>query len=388
MPKAHRKPAAVAELESAIVRTVQALGAISRIELARQLKLVASTAGIYVDRLIEQGYLVERSKTTRGLGRPPVLLEIAPERGRFVGVDFDARQIMAVAVDFAQQPLVRLRRTIPTRATVRRVLSLVEQLVAEVIGDSSSDVLGIGLGVPGPVDTKQGISRHYRFIRGWHDVAIGSQVAAEFGVPVEVENNSRSMALGELWCGEGRGRRDLVCLSIRSGIGTGVIVDGSLLGGAHNQAGEIGRWVYPLGGDRPRTIEDIASLTGILAAAHERRSTTSLRSALRAVGGSLSVADLLQAAEAGDSLATSLVREAAVVHGWIAHQLVELLDPQRLIVAGPLVASDDYLAVLLDEAARLGGEERREMIARSTLGEWAAALGAAALAFHRWKPRR
>ena len=152
MPKTKKKPQAVANLESAVVRLVRAKGAIARIELARELKLVASTAGIYVDRLIERGYLVESVRAVRGLGRPPVMVELNPQGGRFIGVDFDARQVMAVAVDFAQQPLEQVRRTIPPRATTARVLSIIESLVAEVIGSRRRDVLGIGLAVPGPID--------------------------------------------------------------------------------------------------------------------------------------------------------------------------------------------------------------------------------------------
>ncbi|HEX4149516.1 MAG TPA: ROK family protein, partial [Pirellulales bacterium] len=331
-----KKPQAVANLESAVVRLVRARGAIARIELARELKLVASTAGIYVDRLIERGYLVESVKAVRGLGRPPVMVELNPQGGRFIGVDFDARQVMAVAVDFAQQPLEQVRRTIPPRATTARVLAIIESLVAEVIGSRRRDVLGIGLAVPGPIDPEQGISREYKFIRDWHDVAIGPQIAARFQVPVHVENNLRSLALGELWCGQGRGLNHLVCLGIRSGIGSGIIADGKLLGGANNRAGEIGRWIYsPSAKSAARTIEDTVSLTAILAEAQQRLAGGEA-STLGKPGDAPTVAELLAAAAAGDELALELVQQAARVHGWVAHQLAQLLDPQRVIVAGPL----------------------------------------------------
>src|SRR4051794_32415112 len=105
MPNVVKKPRAIADLESAIVRLVRARGAVSRVDLARELKLVASTAGIYADRLIRDGFLVESKTATRGLGRPPVLISLNPRGGRFIGVDFDARQVMAAAVDFDQRPL-------------------------------------------------------------------------------------------------------------------------------------------------------------------------------------------------------------------------------------------------------------------------------------------
>ena len=90
-----------------------------------------------------------------------------------------------------------------------------------MIGSKPDDVLGIGLGVPGPIDAERGIALDYRFIQDWRNVPIGARIGSRFDVPVFVENNLRSMALGELWCNSGAGLRDLICLGIRSGIGSG-----------------------------------------------------------------------------------------------------------------------------------------------------------------------
>src|SRR3954454_18248177 len=396
MSKKVKRPHAVADLESAMVRQVRAHGAISRVALARELKLVASTAGIYADRLIESGYLVESKPMARGLGRPPVLITLNPRKGRFIGVDFDARQIMTVALDFAQQPLEQRSRTIPARANTGRVLGMIEDSIREIIGPTPGDVLGIGLGVPGPVDAASGIARAYKFFPDWRDVPVKARIAAAFEVPVFVDNILRSMALAELWCGEGRGLRDLVCLGIRSGIGTGIIVGGKLLHGANDLAGEIGRWacpddVVPASGvpsgaqERPvRTIEDVASVTAMLAEAGARSSGDRTGRP----GDMPTVAQLLAAAAAGEPQARALVERSASLHGWIVHQLALLLDPERVIIAGPLVEGDVYLDALRRGATRLGGPMLGTRVVRSTLGASVGALGAAALAFHHWRPRR
>ncbi|HEX4128671.1 MAG TPA: ROK family transcriptional regulator [Pirellulales bacterium] len=375
MPKIIKKPQAVANLESALVRAVLAGGGLSRVELARELKLVPSTAGIYVDRLIEEGYLVESTRTTAGLGRPPVVIELNPKGGRFIGVDFDARQVLATSVDFAQQPLRELRRTIPARATTERVLTTIEECIVELAGTRRSDVRGIGLGVPGPTDPERGVSRYYHFIRDWRDVPVGPRIAEWFKLPVFVENNLRLMAMAELWCGHGRGLRNLVCLGVRSGIGTGVIVEGRLLHGASNLAGEIGRWTCPehlTDADKPCTIEDVASLTALLNEYGRGKGNESP-----------SVADLL-----ADGDARPRVERAARVHAWIVHQLASLLDPQRVVIASPLVESETYFAALEQAALGYGGPELWSRVARSTLGAFAGARGAAALAFQHWKPHR
>jgi len=390
MPKVVKKPQAVSNLESTIVRRVSARGAVSRVELARELGLVPSTAGIYVDRLIKKGFLIESAKAARNVGRPPVLVELNPKGGRFIGVDFDARHVMGVAVDFTQRPLAQLRRTLPARASVDRVLGTIEQLIADLIGPSDRDVLGIGLGVPGPIDALAGVSRRYPFIRGWVDVPVRERIAAAFRAPVDVENNIRAMALGELWCSEGRGLRRLVCLGIRSGIGSGIVIDGKLLTGASNMAGEVGRWPCPAWkatGERVQTIEDVASLTGILAEAADQL-RQGRASVLGAEGESPTAERLISAAREKDPLACELVERAAQIHGALAFQLATLFDPERVIVAGPLGECDFYLRALRRQAAELGGEEIAATIVCSTLGAFGGALGAAALAFHYWKPRR
>lgn len=399
MNQAVRKPQAVAQLESAIVRLLRARGELSRVELARELKLVPSTAGIYVDRLVRRGFLLETARAARGLGRPPIMLHLNPQGGRFIGVDFDARQVMAVAVDFSQQPLAQLQRTLPARSTTERVLTVIEELIDELRGQRTGDVLGVGLGVPGPIDPLHGVSRRYDFIRGWRDVAIGPHMAARFSLPVFVENNLRSMALAEFWCGEGRGLGHLVCLGIRSGIGSGVIVDGKLLGGAHNQAGEIGRWLCPeswlpamaqtkkSSATAAPTIEDAASITALLRQAAEQLAQGH-KSRLGKRGDVPTAAELLAAAEAGDKLACSLVGRAAEMHGWIVHQLALLLDPDRIVVAGPLAESESYFAGVRAVVSQADGPDMVDRVARSNLGAFAGARGAAALAFHHWKPRR
>src|SRR2546421_12996255 len=94
------KQKAVANLEAELLRRVRANEGLSRVELARELHLAPSTVGAYVDRLISEGFLSERQKAERDFGRPPTLLGLNPGGGRFIGVDFEAQNIMANVVDF------------------------------------------------------------------------------------------------------------------------------------------------------------------------------------------------------------------------------------------------------------------------------------------------
>ncbi len=205
---------------------------------------------------------------------------------------------------------------------------------------------------------------------------IGPRLAERFLVPVAVENNLRSIALAELWNGQGRGLRNFVCLGVRSGIGSGIIVDGQLLKGANNLAGEIGRWVCPepsfdVAVPARQTIEDVASLNALLKTL-----------------GLTTVADLVSALERRQRPAIAMVQRAARVHAWVIHQLWTLFDPERVIVAGPLVEQEEYLTALHAAVADFGGTPLAASLTPSTLGPYAGAMGAAALAFQHWKPQR
>jgi len=378
MTRIKKKHHTIAAVEAELLKRVRVQGRISRVELSRQLHIVPSTAGIYVDRLIRDGFLVESAKREPRSGRPPKLLELNPSGGRFVGVDFEARSLMATAVDFCERPLRQVHKAIRATDSATQILDKIEQAIAEVMDGGPGAVLGIGVGVPGTVDPHTGVALRYEFIPGWQNIPLGARLADRFGVPVFLENNIRCMALAELWFGSGRGLQDFVCVGIRSGIAAGVIVNGHLLRGSRNRAGEIGHWQW---GDA--SLEHVASLSAMIATA-QRAIQQGQKTSLASVNGDLTIEHIVSAVKAGDAFALSLVEEAARVHGWVVRELSALFDPQKIIFAGPLAElGEAFLAPVRASA----GETDVEITA-STLGRYNGALGAAALALHQWKPKR
>lgn len=395
----------VASLEAELLRRVRARGGLSRVQLARELKLAPSTAGIYVDRLVRDGFLRETATPEReNAGRPPTALVPNPEGGRFVGVDFEAHNVMATVVDFSQQPLRQVHKTIRPTDSTAQILATIVQAIDELLAGDAPPVLGIGVGVPGTIDPVRNVAVHYDFIPGWNEVPLGARLSERFGVPVFLENNIRSMALAELWFGAGRGLRNFVCVGIRSGIAAGVVVGGHLLHGAGHRAGEIGHWVCPLPAEladsasaRRRDawdwppgarLEQVASLSALAAAAQRGRERGAATS-LAAVEGDLTMDDVLAAARDGDAFASALVAAVGRVHGWVAHQLDQLFDPEKIIFAGPLADLGDlFLTTVRATARQLGDAGHEPAIASSTLGQYNGAVGAAALALHQWKPQR
>jgi N-acetylglucosamine repressor len=393
----------MASVESEILKKVRAYPGISRVELARKLQIAPSTVGNYTGRLITEGFIIEDpEKADFEMGRPPTALRLNPDGGQFIGVDFEARNIMAMAVDFSDRPLKQAHKSIEQSDSVQAVIEKIEQAIAEVLPDNQGRLLAIGIGVPGLVNPVKGIAVRYKYISDWQNVALAAPLAKRFGVPVYLENNARSMALAELWFGQGRGLKDWLCIGIRSGIGAGIVASGHLQRGANHRAGEIGRWVCPKlpkaavsfvsAGSSPTSkleLQEVASVRAIIAAL-ERAKQAGKKTLLSARTEPLTFEDVLDAARQRDHLTLQIIEVAAGALGWAVGELTFALNPSHVILAGPLTLLGEIMLLPLRDCAQ---EVLRESgadvpaIVNSTMGEYSGALGAAALAVHEWKPR-
>ena len=349
------------------------------------------------------GFLLETEETTGDAGRPPRMLRPNPEGGEFIGIDFEARNIMAVAVDFSDRPLRNAHKGIEAGDSAEQVVGKIEKAIEEVLPPASSRILAIGVGVPGIVDSSRGVAVHYKFIHQWENVALAQRLSKRFGVPVFLENNARSMALAELWFGQGKGHGDFLCVGIRSGIGVGLILNGHLYCGVHHAAGELGKWRCPAvaaaaapwfaamvaegGADGPE-LEEIASVRA-LQLALQNAITQGKKTVLSGRKLPLSVTDIVNACQQRDALTVRVTGEAAGALGWAIGQLSLMVDPAKIVLAGPLTALGEMflqpLRARVDRVLRSSGTRSPEIV-NSTMGEFSGALGAAALALHEWKP--
>lgn len=385
------KQNAIAEAESELIRLVRQSESVSRVELARQLNLAPSTVGLYVDRLVSEGYLQEGRKAVRGAGRPRTILELDPQAGHFIGVDFEASQIAITSVDFSQkvhqQEVIRILASDSAKQVVDKIESGIRAIA------DSDRLLGIGIGVPGVIDHAQGIAVHYEHIPSWHNISLVDHFTQLFEVPVYIENNIRAMALAEQWFGSARGVSDFVCLGIRSGIGAGVVIDGRLHTGRDGLAGEIGNWPCRRATRQSQEIlplEQIASVRAILSELAEQ-TTAGADTMLTLKRNRIVLEDMLHAAEENDPLVLKVLTQAATAVGQVIAQISLLLNPQLMIVAGPLAKlSETFLEPLRNVVNPLSSTKHAKapQIVASQFGMYGGALGAAALAVHQWKPDR
>ena len=374
-----------ADFGAEIIRAVREGDGLSRVELARVLGVAASTIGRHVDSLVDAGYFTETLETSQSAGRPPTRLRPNPARGCFLGVDFNATDLFATVVDFAQNTIKQIRRPLDEARSVPLIVEHLSKAIKDLAAEAGLPVLSVGIAAPGRVDNRKGIALHYAHVPGFENVPLASLLKPVVpGASVFIENNIRAMALAERWFGEGRGCLDLICLGVRIGVSAGVIRNGGLATGHRGLGGEIRGWNCPVyNGEKEKwewkpgaTIEKHASVPAAAAR------FASLR------GKKAGHEDFLKAAREGDKHALMAVKEVAAIHGWAISQMAQIVDPEVVVLAGPLTTVGNvYLDTVRNIALQFESDYHPSIpILVSELGEHAGSVGAAALALERWRP--
>lgn len=275
------------------------------------------------------------------------------------------------------------RREEGPQAVIRRLFDMGHEAVAE---SGLGPVGAVGIACGGPLDAPAGLLQSPPHLPGWDDIPIGPLASQEFGVPFALENDATAAAVAEHRYGAGRGLRSLVYLTVSTGIGGGVILEGRLHRGAAGNGGELGHITVRRGGracscGRAGCIEAYASGTSIAQRARE---------ALAADPGSslaglpaVTAADVSAAAAAGDPLARRLWDETTDLLGCAVADLVNVLEPELVVLGGGVTRSG---AMLLDPVRALVAREAMPPAARAAtvtlaaLGDVVCVVGAGAIA--------
>jgi glucokinase len=251
----------------------------------------------------------------------------------------------------------------PTRAeesaddVVARIGALANEVIDATLketGAKRSDFLGVGIGAPGPLRREDGIVVVAPNL-GWHDYPLRDRLAAQVQLPTILDNDANCATLGEWWVGAARGARHVVGVTIGTGIGGGLVIDGHLVHGASDVAGEIGHTTIEAEGRRCKCgnygcLEAYASGPAIAERAREalaRGEDSALRAVEGGNAGSLTAQHVYEAARAGDALATDIVRDTARYLGIGIANILNLFNPEVVVLAGGVTAAGDELLVPL-----------------------------------------
>jgi predicted NBD/HSP70 family sugar kinase len=352
----------------------------SRADIARVTGLARATVSQRVEVLLDMGLVVEEGDARSTGGRPPTRLRLKRTGGVVLAADLGANHHRLAVSDLAGKLLIEESAERPIAEEPEVVLSWVwsrfQRQLAE-IGHSVKDVLGVGIGVPGPVEFATGRVISPPIMPGWHGVSIPEFFVDLLpGVDVMVDNDVNIMAVGEYQAWWRQTASDMIYVKVATGIGAGIISSGQLQRGAHGAAGDIGHI-------RASAHLDLVCACGRGGCIEAVASGSALARRLRDLGHEARTAmDVVALVQSGDPDAVRLVREAGRLLGEVLAHVVKLLDPSVLVVGGDLArAQEDFFAGLREAVYGRSSSLATShiQIVRTRLGDRAGVIGAAAL---------
>lgn len=291
-----------------------------------------------------------------------------------IGIDFGATQVKLGAVDkkgnILTKKVIKTPRNIPPREFIG-VAKRETQLLLKTLG--RSNCLGIGIGVPGLVDFSRGVVLYLVNVKGWKNVPLARDLKQAVRLPVYVDNDVNAMTLGELAFGAGRGCRDLVCLTLGTGVGGGIVINGNLYRGATHSAGEMGHVVIEENGK-----ECACGGKGCVEAYIGNQQIVALTQ-----GRFGSPKALSDAASQGDPIAISIWRQVGIHLGVALTSVVNLLNPEKIVIGGGVANAGELLFYFVRQTVKeraMKGPADSVRIVKAQLGEDAGIVGAAVLA--------
>lgn len=338
-----------------VLKTIYDRGPISRADVARLTKLTRVTVSEMVADLLEKGLVAEVGRGPSAGGKTPILLSVVEDAYHLIGVDLANDEFRGAIVNLRGE--LRHVLSLPLEdQDGQKTLELVYTLLDALVAEAGRPLLGIGIGTPGLLDTKQGVVRQAVNL-DWRDLPLGSLLEARYGLPVYIANDSQLTALAEHIFGGGKDVANLAAVRVGRGVGAGIVLDGRLYQGHGFGAGEIGHIVIVPGGEPCRCgnsgcIETLGGTLGITRRAQllAPAAPDSLLNRLVSRPSAITFEHVLEAFQAGDPLARRIGFEAGRAIGFAVACLTSALDVKRVLLVGSATRfGPEWLEVVREE---------------------------------------
>lgn len=307
-----------------------------------------------------------------------------------IGIDVGGTNLKIALVD--EQGIIAYSNTVPTHAEMGLTYTIenIKQAIRDLISETNvAKIDGIGFDFPGQIDYKNGIVKLAPNIPGWVDIPIAKIIEDEFNVPVKIDNDVHCAALGELKYGAGQGCDNFICMTVGTGIGSGIVLDGKLIRGATNVAGELGHIKLAMhdgelcGCGDYGCLEAYASGPSIVKMAQDYiMGGKSTKYKEMAAGGEITPYIVSEAAKQGDPVAQRIFTKTGEYIGFGLVSVINLLNPEKVIIGGGVAGAGDILfdpirKVIKERAMKVAGSAVE--IVPAKLGNNAGVIGASLL---------
>jgi predicted NBD/HSP70 family sugar kinase len=328
---------------STILNTIKTHGAIPRAEIARLTGLSPATVSGIAAELILENLVFEKETGDSSGGRRPIMLAINPDGGCVVGIKVMEDHALGALTNLEAAPLGKQSYPL-TDTSPEGVAKALSELVSELIHASDApapNLMGVGVGLAGIVDSGQGLVRQSPFF-GWHDIPLRELIQNKLNVPVYIDNDVNTLAFAEKWFGAGRGIDEFLVVTFGRGIGLGIVVNGQFHHGRRGSAGEIGHTVVHPGGElcacgKRGCLEMYASEPAMLrqaAEAYQQRKLSSLPKTPE---------DMIALATRGEKAAQEIFAHAGYLLGQSIANLINIFNPERILINGEGVRAGNWL---------------------------------------------
>ncbi len=359
----------------------------SRADLSRRLEVSRSTASELVGDLLDTGLVAEGGDGPSRGGRRPILLKFQDRAHVILGLDMGATHVAVALTDLRGRILAWREEAHPVRSDPEGTRALMIRLcdtVLEEVHGSASSLLGIGIAVASPVDHLDPLRLSETVLPAWRGRSGFEALQKRYRVPVFVDNDANLGALAEGWWGAGRGVKHFTFIKLATGIGAGHMFGGQIYRGATNVAGEIGHISIDPHGDQCLCGNRgcLVTFIGGEALVHRAQAMLADEAGSLLADGPITPGRIEEAALLRDPVAMQLVREVAHHLGVAIAGLLNLLNPEAVILGGSMARlKDDLLIPLRETVVRrtLVSSVAAAEIRVSELGPQGIALGAATL---------
>jgi len=375
-------------LKDAVLRLIWRESQISRAEISRQLNLSRSTVTEIIKELLPTGFVAEVGIGESSGGRKPIVLAFQDDAKVIIGIDIGATHVSVAMTNLRGKLLIWKEKKFAVREDPEGTQKLIDELCDECLATlkyGPKMLLSIGVSVPSPVDPIRPEYLSETIIPAWHGKSGLERLRDKYGVPVYIDNDANLGALAEHWWGEGKNASELIYIKISNGIGAGYIFGGKVYRGARGIAGEMSHMPIDPNGRLCGCGLRGCLATVISAWALKERvgALASLYPESPLVNSEPGVYDIEDAALMGDPLAIQIVKESTRYLTSAITSLVNLLNPDMIIIGGSLSRLGELVLNPIQEtmdACALVSSVSKTKLRATKLGSKGIAIGAATLA--------
>jgi len=378
------------KMKRLVLNFIRKRGSTPRVEIAEGTRIRPGTLQGIIEELLGEKFIREKGLGDSKGGRKPILLELNPDTRWIVALHVDEVWIKAGLVNLKGEVFNQRKENNSVHQNQKEFMGCIIDIIEELIppGDEEK-IMGIGMGIPGLVDREKGIGIYCSYYDWWRNIPVKSLLENKFKIPVYVENDTIVATLGERWFGAGKEVKNFFYLNLGETIGMGIVIEGHPYYGTGGSAGELGHTVIKEGG--PLCICGNRGCLEAMASgmAMKKEAQKLLDEGVKSIiadelerGERITLKMITEAVLKGDKVASKLVYDTGVHLGVGISNVVNLLNPELIILGGTLMRARKILTETIVNSIKThclpkpSSEVRVEV---SKLGDNAGVLGASTL---------